>query len=247
MPGSDRAFLLSYRAKRVYLHFPVMPGPDRASLLSYRGPMGISFVIPRPEGPSVSPCTGRHAGRTGFPGFWSSRRAGARRQDGIPGILVFPACWHSLARTILAVFGAGEVINFLARAILPDFGTGQADLCRRGRELGPSGHEAAGAPDAGPPLAPTMSTIPRGHRGTPQLDAHPSGANSPQLSPFALAREPVVPATRFSLRLLRPSNPTPAPGLLLKTRILGRFCRFSLDASVQNPHFGPFLTVFTGP
>jgi len=67
----------------------------------------------------------------------------------------------------------------------------------QGRELGPSGHEAAGAPDAVPPLAPTMSLTARGRRGTPQLDAHPSGANSPQLSPFALAREPVVPATRF--------------------------------------------------
>ena len=153
----------------------------------------------------------QHTGKTGFPGFWSSRRAGARRQDGFSGILVFPACRLSLARTILAVFGAGEVINFLARAILPDFGTGQADLCHQGRELGPSGHEAAGAPDAVPPLAPTMSPIPRGRRGTPQLDAHPSGGNSPQLSPFALAREPVVPATRFSLRLLRPSDPTPAP------------------------------------
>ena len=82
----------------------------------------------------------------------------------------------------------------------------------RGRELGPSGHEAAGAPDAVPPLAPTMSLTARGRHGTPQLDAHPSGGNSPQLSPFALAREPVVPATRSILRLLRPSAPTPVPG-----------------------------------
>jgi hypothetical protein len=182
-----------------------MPGPDRASLLSYRGPMGISFVIPRPEGHLFCHTEARRA-------ECISMHREARRQDGISAILVFPACWLSLSRTILAVFGAGEVINFLARAILPDFGTGQGDLCRRGRELGPSGHEAAGAPDAGPPLAPTMSTIPRGRHGTPQLDGHPSGGNSPQLSPFALAREPVVPATRSILRLLRPANPTPVPG-----------------------------------
>ena len=113
----------------------------------------------------------------------------------------------------MAVFGAGELKNSLARTILAVFGAGHADLCYQGRELGPSGHEAAGAPDAVPPLAPTMSLTARGHQGTPQLDAHPSGANSPQLSPFALAREPVVPATRSILRLLRPSDPTPAPGL----------------------------------
>ena len=113
-------------------------------------------------------------------------------------------------------------------------------VLRRGRELGPSGHEAAGAPDAVPPLAPTMSLTTRGRRGTPQLDAHPSGGNSPQLSPFALAREPVAPATRLILRLLRPSNPTPVPGLLLKTRILGRFCRFS---PVRSCHTGPTLFV----
>ena len=57
-----------------------------------------------------------------------------------------------------------------------------------------------------------MFPIPRGRHGTPQLDGHPSGGNSPQLSPFALAREPVVPATRSILRLLRPANPTPVPG-----------------------------------
>ena len=33
-----------------------------------------------------------------------------------------------------------------------------------GSEVGSSGHEVVGAPDAVPPLAPTMSLIPRGHR-----------------------------------------------------------------------------------
>jgi hypothetical protein len=97
-------------------------------------------------------------------------------------------------------------------SVMPDL-IGHLFSPSRGRELGPSGHEAAGAPDAVPPLAPTMSLTTRGRRGTPQLDAHPSGGNSPQLSPFALAREPVVPATRSILRLLRPSDPTPVPGL----------------------------------
>ena len=99
----------------------------------------------------------------------------------------------------------------------------------RGRELGPSGHEAAGAPDAVPPLAPTMSTIPRGRRGTPQLYAHPSGGTSHQLSPFALAREPDVPATRF-YAFYGSANPTPVPWLACD----------NAKAS-ENPHFRPLL------
>ena len=84
---------------------------------------------------------------------------------------------------------------------------------RRGREWGRRADEVVGAPDAVPPLAPTMSLIPRGRHGTLQLYAHPSGANSPQLSPFALTREPDVPATRFSPTPSRaPPTPLPSPG-----------------------------------
>ncbi len=81
----------------------------------------------------------------------------------------------------------------------------------RGREWGRRADEVVGAPDAVPPLAPTMSLTPRGRRGTPQLYAHPSDGNSHQLSPFALAREPVVPATRSILRLLRLRQPHSRP------------------------------------
>jgi len=78
-----------------------------------------------------------------------------------------------------------------------------------------------------------MSLTTRGHRGTPQLDALPSGGNSPQLSPFALAREPVVPATRSILRLLRPSDPTPVPGDPHAT-LISRLDRDSLAALTRN-------------
>ena len=81
----------------------------------------------------------------------------------------------------------------------------------RGREWGRRADEGVGAPDAVPPLAPTMSLTARGRHGTPQLDAHPSGAPSHQLSPFALAREPDVPATRSILRLLRLRQPHSRP------------------------------------
>ena len=119
----------------------------------------------------------------------------------------------SLLSSRALLFLSSRALLFLSsRAKSRDLHAPGVTCVTGGRKLGPSGHEDAGAPDAVPPLAPTMSLSARGRRGTPQLDAHPSGGNSPQLSPFALAREPVVPATRFSLRLLRPSVPTPAPG-----------------------------------
>ena len=82
----------------------------------------------------------------------------------------------------------------------------------RGRELGLSGHEDAGAPDAVPPLAPTMSLTSSRTPHPSQLDGRPFAAPSPQSSPFALSREPVVPATRSILRLLSSRQPQlPAP------------------------------------
>ena len=55
----------------------------------------------------------------------------------------------------------------------------------RGRELGPSGHEVAGAPDGVPPLSPTMSLTPSRTPHPSQLDPSPFAAPSPQLAPFA--------------------------------------------------------------
>ena len=85
----------------------------RASALAWAPPSdmaegGHGFAAHVPPAASS-----QHAARTGFPGFPSSRWAGARRQDEFSGILVFPACWLSLAS-----------------AILPDFGHGWADLRR---------------------------------------------------------------------------------------------------------------------
>ena len=81
-----------------------------------------------------------------------------------------------------------------------------------GTGVGPSGHEVVGAPDAVPPLAPTMSLTSSRTPRPSQLDASPSGAYSPQSSPFALAREPVAPATRFfPTPSIVPPTPLPSP------------------------------------
>ena len=91
-----------------------------------------------------------------------------------------------------------------------------------GSEVGSSGHEVVGAPDAVPPLAPTMSHTTRGHRGTPQLYAHPSGGNSPQSSPFALDARTGRPGySLISYAFYRPANPTSGP---LSTRSPIRLC-----------------------
>ena len=83
----------------------------------------------------------------------------------------------------------------------------------RGREWGRRADEVVGAPDAVPPLAPTMSLIPRGRHGTPQLYAHHSGGTSHQLSPFAQD------ANRASRLLASPYAfyvpPTPLPPVRL--------------------------------
>ena len=93
-------------------------------------------------------------------------------------------------------------------SVMPDL-IGHLLRCR-GRELGLSGHEDAGAPDAVPPLAPTMSL-------TPSADTSPFAARRKSLR-FILT--PVV-AIRAFARTGRPGyslhpassivHPTPLP------------------------------------
>ena len=101
-------------------------------------------------------------------------------------------------------------------------GAGPADLIghlplRRGRELGLSGHEVAGAPDGVPPLSPTMSLTPSRTPHPSQLGPSPFAAPLPQLAPFASR------TSRHTYSLLpAPSivQPTPLPSPSPPRRII---------------------------
>ena len=83
---------------------------------------------------------------------------------------------------------------------------------RMGSGVGPSGHEGVGAPDAVPPLAPTMFL-------TSSRTPHPSQLDgclyrftlTPVVAIRALARTGRPGYSLFSYAFYRPANPTPDP------------------------------------
>ena len=115
----------------------------------------------------------------------------------------FDSAWylHPASRSLWRLF-----LCPFSTSVMPDM---IGHLLRgRGRELGLSGHEVAGAPDGVPPLSPTMSLTPSRTPHPSQLDPSPFAAPSPQLAPFASR------TSRHAYSLLpAPSivQPTPLP------------------------------------